>query len=109
MPRTSSASLSAAPRASTASLDDARWAAFVARDAAFDGQFYVAVETTGIYCRPSCAARRPKRAHVRFYDTAAEAGTGRLQALQALQADRAVAPPATSRQGERSLPPDRDG
>ncbi len=51
-------------------LDDARWGAVLARDAAFDGYFYYSVETTGIYCRPSCAARRPKRIHVRFHHTA---------------------------------------
>jgi AraC family transcriptional regulator of adaptative response/methylated-DNA-[protein]-cysteine methyltransferase len=61
------------PRSSAPSLDDARWAAFIARDAAFDGHFYVAVETTGIYCRPSCPARRPKRENVAFYNAAADA------------------------------------
>jgi AraC family transcriptional regulator of adaptative response/methylated-DNA-[protein]-cysteine methyltransferase len=61
------------PRSSASTLDDARWAAFLARDAAFDGHFYVAVETTGIYCRPSCPARRPKRENVAFYNTAADA------------------------------------
>jgi AraC family transcriptional regulator of adaptative response/methylated-DNA-[protein]-cysteine methyltransferase len=45
----------------------------MARDAAFDGQFFVSVETTGIYCRPSCPARRPKRENVRFHATAADA------------------------------------
>ena len=50
--------------------DAAKWAAVVARDAAFDGMFYFSVETTGVYCRPSCPARRPKRAHVRFHDSA---------------------------------------
>src|SRR5215475_12247837 len=61
------------PLSSASTLDDQRWAAFVTRDASCDGQFYVAVETTGIYCRPSCPARRPKRANVRFHETAAEA------------------------------------
>jgi AraC family transcriptional regulator of adaptative response/methylated-DNA-[protein]-cysteine methyltransferase len=50
--------------------DDARWDALLARDPAYDGQFYFSVETTGIYCRPSCPARRPKREHVRFHATA---------------------------------------
>jgi AraC family transcriptional regulator of adaptative response/methylated-DNA-[protein]-cysteine methyltransferase len=45
----------------------------MARDEAFDGRFFYSVETTGIYCRPSCGARRPKRAHVRFHDSAEEA------------------------------------
>ena len=37
--------------------DDARWAAVVARDRAYDGAFYVCVASTGIYCRNTCAAR----------------------------------------------------
>jgi len=53
--------------------DDQRWAAAVARDGAFDGLFCFSVKTTGVYCRPSCPARRPKRENVGFYDTAAEA------------------------------------
>jgi AraC family transcriptional regulator of adaptative response/methylated-DNA-[protein]-cysteine methyltransferase len=61
------------PFARKQALDDEKWAAFVGRDASYDGQFFVAVNTTGIYCRPSCPARRPKRDHVRFYDTAVEA------------------------------------
>ncbi len=52
---------------------EARWAAFIARDAAFDGFFYACVETTGIYCRPSCPARRARREHVSFCATAADA------------------------------------
>ena len=73
MRRTVSTSASTAPRTEALSLDDARWAAFVARDAAFDGEFFIAVETTGIYCRPSCPAKRAKRENVRFFATAAEA------------------------------------
>ncbi|WP_058756647.1 bifunctional transcriptional activator/DNA repair enzyme AdaA [Sphingomonas endophytica] len=42
------------------------WDAFARRDRAFDGRFVVAVRTTGIYCKPSCAARRPRREHVDF-------------------------------------------
>ncbi len=36
-----------------------RWSSFMGRDAAFDGTFVAAVTSTGIYCRPSCPARRP--------------------------------------------------
>lgn len=54
-------------------LDEARWGAVMARDASFDGHFYYSVATTGIYCRPSCAARRPKRAQLRFHHTAEDA------------------------------------
>lgn len=49
----------------TLSLADA-WAAFEARDRAYDGRFVVGVTTTGIYCRPSCPARRPKRENTRL-------------------------------------------
>lgn len=48
---------------------DPRWVAVVARDPEADGQFYYSVKTTGVYCRPSCAARRPKPENVRFYGT----------------------------------------
>ena len=43
------------------------------KDARFDGQFFCAVTSTGIYCRPSCPARTPKRENMRFYATAAAA------------------------------------
>lgn len=49
--------------------EDAAWDAFYRRDRAADGRFVVAVRTTSIYCRPSCAARRPRREHVRFLDS----------------------------------------
>jgi len=54
-------------------LDDARWAAVVARDARRDGDFYYCVETTGVYCRPSCPSRPAKRANVRFCASVEEA------------------------------------
>jgi len=53
--------------------DDSRWAAVVARDASRDGEFFFAVSTTGGYCRPSCAARRPRRENVQFFTTPAAA------------------------------------
>jgi AraC family transcriptional regulator of adaptative response/methylated-DNA-[protein]-cysteine methyltransferase len=53
--------------------EEERWAAMVRRDRAADDLFYYSVSTTGVYCRPSCAARLPLREHVRFYATCAEA------------------------------------
>ncbi|HBF80355.1 MAG TPA: AraC family transcriptional regulator [Streptomyces sp.] len=50
-----------------------RYEAVSSRDARFDGEFFFAVATTGIYCRPSCPAVTPKRENVRFYPTAAAA------------------------------------
>lgn len=54
---------------------DADWAygAFERRDRALDGQFVGAVKTTGIYCKPSCPARRPLRQNVEFFWTPAQA------------------------------------
>jgi AraC family transcriptional regulator of adaptative response/methylated-DNA-[protein]-cysteine methyltransferase len=48
-------------------VDDPRWKAVLARDAAHDGKFVFAVSSTGVYCRPSCAARRPRRENVQFF------------------------------------------
>ncbi|MFE6619036.1 bifunctional transcriptional activator/DNA repair enzyme AdaA [Streptomyces sp. NPDC057740] len=57
--------------------EDTRYEAVRSRDARFDGEFFFAVETTGIYCRPSCPAVTPKRSNVRFFATAAAAqGSG---------------------------------
>lgn len=53
--------------------DEARYRAVSSRDARFDGVFFTAVRTTGIYCRPSCPAVTPKRANVEFFPTAAAA------------------------------------
>jgi len=49
--------------------EESRWEAVVRRDAKQDGKFVFAVSTTGVYCRPSCAARRPRRENVRFFLT----------------------------------------
>ncbi len=57
--------------------EDTRYEAVRSRDGRFDGEFFFAVETTGIYCRPSCPAVTPKRHNVRFFATAAAAqGSG---------------------------------
>jgi AraC family transcriptional regulator, regulatory protein of adaptative response / DNA-3-methyladenine glycosylase II len=53
--------------------DDACYRAIATRDRRFDGRLFVAVTTTGIYCRPFCPAPTPKRKNVRFFPTAAAA------------------------------------
>jgi AraC family transcriptional regulator of adaptative response / DNA-3-methyladenine glycosylase II len=50
------------------------------KDARFDGVFFIGVTSTGIYCRPSCPARTPKRENVRFYASAAAAQQGGFRA-----------------------------
>jgi AraC family transcriptional regulator of adaptative response/methylated-DNA-[protein]-cysteine methyltransferase len=57
------------------STDDERWTAVVQRDANADGVFYYSVATTGVYCRPSCAARLARRENVRFHPTREAAET----------------------------------
>ncbi|MGZ8348997.1 MAG: bifunctional DNA-binding transcriptional regulator/O6-methylguanine-DNA methyltransferase Ada [Allosphingosinicella sp.] len=59
--------------------DAAAWAAVMARDRSLDGRFVTGVLTTGIYCRPSCAARHPKRENVRFFATGEEARAAGLR------------------------------
>jgi AraC family transcriptional regulator, regulatory protein of adaptative response / methylated-DNA-[protein]-cysteine methyltransferase len=59
--------------AGQALVDSERWEAVRRRDRAADGSFVYSVRTTGVYCRPSCAARLPRRENVRFHATCAEA------------------------------------
>lgn len=56
------------------------WRAVVARDARFDGRFFTGVTSTGIYCRPVCPARTPKRENVAFHPSAAAAEAAGLRA-----------------------------
>ncbi len=53
--------------------DNGLYEAFIAKDARFDGRFFVGISSTGIYCRPVCRARKPKLENCTFYHTAAEA------------------------------------
>lgn len=55
------------------------WAATLRRDRAYDGRFITGVLSTGIYCRPSCAARHPNRENVRFFASGAEARAAGLR------------------------------
>ena len=62
----------AAQQAATTQADP-RWAAVLARSAAADGSFWYSVLSTGVYCRPSCAARTPRPENVRFHASCADA------------------------------------
>ncbi|MEO7914252.1 MAG: bifunctional DNA-binding transcriptional regulator/O6-methylguanine-DNA methyltransferase Ada [Novosphingobium sp.] len=61
---------------------DEAWSAVLARDRAFDGRFVTGVLSTGIYCRPSCAARHPARGNVRFFADGAAARAAGLRACK---------------------------
>ncbi|MET7680688.1 AlkA N-terminal domain-containing protein [Streptomyces sp. NPDC005423] len=67
--------------------DDSRYEAVRSRDARFDGEFFFAVTTTGIYCRPSCPAVTPKRCNVRFFVTAAAAQGAGFRACRRCRPD----------------------
>jgi AraC family transcriptional regulator of adaptative response/methylated-DNA-[protein]-cysteine methyltransferase len=70
---------------------DTAWTAVLARDRSADGRFVTGVLTTGIYCRPSCAARHPKRENVRFFaDGAAARATGLRACLRCRPDDQAA-------------------
>lgn len=74
--------------------DDDAWSAVLRRDRAHDGRFVTGVLTTGIYCRPSCAARHPRRENVRFF------ADGPMAALAGLRACLRCRPDELARDAE---------
>ena len=72
--------------------DDARWQAVRLRDPAFDGTFFVAVRTTGVYCRPSCRSRPARRENIAYFATAEEAQRAGYRACKRCRPDRLGAP-----------------
>jgi AraC family transcriptional regulator, regulatory protein of adaptative response / DNA-3-methyladenine glycosylase II len=73
--------------------DGQRYQAAASKDARFDGVFFTAVRTTGIYCRPSCPAITPKRANVTFYPTAAAAQQAGYRACKRCRPDASPGSP----------------
>lgn len=78
-----------------ATTGDPRWLAVTARDPAADGQFFYSVNTTGVYCRPSCAARTPRPENVAFHATAADAERAGFRPCRRCRPDQ---PPLAERQ-----------
>ncbi|MCU0881631.1 MAG: helix-turn-helix domain-containing protein [Hyphomonadaceae bacterium] len=77
------------------SLDpDLCYAALTARDRRHDGRFFVGVRTTGIYCRPVCPARTPKRENITFYPSAAAAQSAGLRPCLRCRPETAPGTPA---------------
>jgi AraC family transcriptional regulator, regulatory protein of adaptative response / methylated-DNA-[protein]-cysteine methyltransferase len=90
--------------------DDARWQAVLVRERRCDGRFVFAVRSTGIYCRPSCPARRPRRAQVRFFAGPQDAERAGFRPCRRCQPREAVAPEvAVVRQVCRYLEDHPDG
>jgi AraC family transcriptional regulator of adaptative response/methylated-DNA-[protein]-cysteine methyltransferase len=70
------------------------WDAVLGRDARRDGQFVYAVATTGVYCRPSCPSRRPRRERVRFFTAPEEAERAGFRACRRCRPREGAAPDA---------------
>jgi len=89
---------SAASAADVNGLDpDICWQAVQQRDASFDGRFWYAVRTTGVYCRPSCGARTPLRKNVAFHASCAAAEAAGFRPCQRCKPDQ---PPLHERQAQ---------
>lgn len=78
-------------RQAAETLRDPRWQQVVARDARADGRFVYSVRTTGVYCRPSCAARRARPENVAFHDTPADAQRAGFRACKRCAPDASAA------------------
>ena len=74
-------------------VEEDRWQAVLARDRSRDADFVFAVRTTGIYCKPSCAARVPKRSNVSFFATPTQARAAGFRACLRCKPDSAAAEP----------------
>lgn len=93
--------------------NDPRWQAVIARDRSRDGQFVYSVRTTGVYCRPSCGARRAKPENVRFHDSCADAERAGFRPCKRCQPERASLSTCVVAQACRMIeqadePPDLD-
>lgn len=71
-----------------ATVSDPRWAAVVSRDAQADGKFFYSVKTTGVYCRPACAARSARPENIEFHATAAGAERAGFRACKRCKPDQ---------------------
>jgi AraC family transcriptional regulator of adaptative response/methylated-DNA-[protein]-cysteine methyltransferase len=80
--------IAVAPSAAPEFLSDAdRWQAVAERDRRADGHFYYSVATTGVYCRPSCGARLPRRENVTFHVTTRDAAQAGFRACKRCRPD----------------------
>ena len=86
-----------AARPSRFRSSEERWAAVRDRDAGAEGAFFYSVATTGVYCRPGCPSRRPRREHVRFHLSCREAERAGFRACRRCRPDE---PPLAERRAE---------
>ena len=80
------------PQTAQSLNDAARWEAVLGRDRRADGLFVYAVRSTGVYCRPSCPSRRPRRDRVSFFDSPATARHAGFRACRRCHSDASAGP-----------------
>jgi AraC family transcriptional regulator of adaptative response / methylphosphotriester-DNA alkyltransferase methyltransferase len=68
-------------------MEEEKWQATLACDSAYDGRFFYGVKTTGIFCRPTCKSKSPKRENVIFFDTAEQARESGLRPCKRCRPD----------------------
>jgi AraC family transcriptional regulator of adaptative response / methylphosphotriester-DNA alkyltransferase methyltransferase len=74
-------------RCITMLTEEEKWKAALECDTSYDGRFYYGVKTTGIFCRPSCKSKSPKRENVEFFDTAEQARESGLRPCKRCRPD----------------------
>src|SRR5262245_14827113 len=79
--------------------NDPRWMSIVNRDASSDGQFYYSVKTTGVYCRPSCAARLARPENVQYHLTRGDAEKAGFRPCKRCKPDQ----PAATKQNAKKI------
>jgi AraC family transcriptional regulator, regulatory protein of adaptative response / methylated-DNA-[protein]-cysteine methyltransferase len=84
--------INVAERIQTAANDDIRWQSVLTRDRSADGTFVYAVRSTGVYCRPSCPSRRPRREVVAFFTDSTRAEQAGFRACRRCRPREAQAP-----------------
>lgn len=77
--------------------EEGAWEAVLARDRSLDGKLFYAVRTTGVYCRPSCPSRRPRRENVVFFDSAERAERAGYRACHRCHPRSSLGTPAERR------------
>lgn len=73
-------------------MQDHEWAAIVDCDPSYDGTFFYAVKTTGVYCRPSCRSRTPRRHNVYVFPSAKKAQKARFRPCKRCRPDQFLRP-----------------
>src|SRR5580698_197157 len=94
--------MTTAPNVLSSADFEHHYRAVQSRDPRFDGWFFTAVTSTGIYCRPSCPAITPRRANVRFYPTAAAAQGAGFRACRRCRPEAVPGSPEWDRRADLS-------